>query len=67
MADFRVVENHAVGDTTSQVMWRSVAADNSKSIFTGLLSIAPGAAEVRRLRKLGSMPLTGSGPDHSRV
>ena len=58
VADFRVVENHAVGDTTSQVMWRSVAADNSKSIFTGLLSIAPGAARSQAFEEARSMLLS---------
>jgi Fe-S cluster assembly protein SufD len=47
-----------VGDTTSQVLWRSVAADNSKSIFTGLLSIAPGAARSQAFEEARSMLLS---------
>ncbi len=43
-ADFRAIEDHAVGDSQSHVTWRSVAADRSRSIFTGLLRIREGAA-----------------------
>lgn len=57
-ADFRAVEDHAVGDSESRVTWRAVAADRSRSIFTGLLRIAPGAARSQAFEEARSLLLS---------
>ncbi len=57
-ADFRAIEDHAVGDSESRVTWRSVAADRSRSIFTGLLRIAPGAARSQAFEEARALLLS---------
>jgi len=57
-ADFRAVEDHAVGDSQSRVTWRAVAADRSRTIFTGLLRIAPGAARSEAFEEARSLLLS---------
>ena len=57
-ADFRAIEDHAVGDSESHVTWRAVASDRSRTIFTGLLRIAPGAARSQAFEEARSLLLS---------
>jgi Fe-S cluster assembly protein SufD len=57
-ADFRVVADHAVGDTNSRVTVRAVALGKAKAAFTGLLQIREGAARSEAFEEARALLLS---------
>jgi Fe-S cluster assembly protein SufD len=57
-SDFRAVEDHAVGDTESRVIYRAVALGRGRTTFTGLLKIREGAARSAAYEEARSLLLS---------
>ncbi len=57
-SDFRVVADHAAGDTGSRVDYRAIALGRGRSAFTGLLRIREGAARSEAYEEARSLLLS---------
>lgn len=56
--DFRTYQDHVAADTTSNLLYKGVVSDESRSIYTGLIRVRPDAArtnafQTNRNLKLG--------------
>lgn len=56
--DFRTYQDHVAADTTSNLLYKGVVSDESRSIYTGLIRVRPDAArttafQANRNLKLG--------------